>query len=64
MRKNVFVILYMLSSKFRVTRNTFKKEWEGVVRTLKEDDYTTAFIRWYERFNKCVEIGGDYVENS
>ena len=47
-----------------LTRNTFKKEWEGVVRTLKEDDYTTAFMRRYERCKKCVEIGGDYVEKS
>jgi hypothetical protein len=27
----------------------FKTKWEGVIRTLTKDDFTTAFQRWLER---------------
>jgi hypothetical protein len=37
-------------------QNTIKKMWEGVTRAIAQ--------RWYERCQKCVEIGGDYVEKS
>jgi histone-lysine N-methyltransferase SETMAR len=40
----------------------FKTKWEGVMRTLTEDDL--AFERWQHRCKKCVRIGGGYVEKS
>ena len=42
--------------------DSFKTKWEGVVRTLKEDDFTKAFSKWVERHRKCVQLRGDYVE--
>jgi hypothetical protein len=44
--------------------NTIKKTWEGVTRSIAPDEFAIAFWRWYERCQKCVEIGGDYVEKS
>jgi histone-lysine N-methyltransferase SETMAR len=40
-----------------LTKETFKKEWEGA-------DFTIAFRRWYERCEKCIDIAGSYVEKS
>jgi histone-lysine N-methyltransferase SETMAR len=42
----------------------FKTKWEGVVRTLTKDDFARAFERWLERCEKCIRIGGGYVEKS
>jgi hypothetical protein len=28
------------------------------------DDFATAFRRWFERAEKCVRIGGNFVEKS
>jgi hypothetical protein len=36
--------------------------WEGVTCTIGEDEFATAFRRWYERSKKCVRIQGEYVE--
>jgi histone-lysine N-methyltransferase SETMAR len=47
-----------------LTQENLKKEWEGAVRTLSVADFTTAFKRWYERCEKCVNIAGGYVEKS
>ena len=41
-----------------------KTAWEGVTRTIAEEEYAAAFRRWYERSEKCVRIGGDYIEKS
>jgi hypothetical protein len=38
--------------------------WEGAARTIAEEDYADPFRRWYERCEKCVRIGGRYVEKS
>ena len=32
-----------------MTADGVKKAWEGVTRTIAEDEYTTAFWRWYEK---------------
>jgi hypothetical protein len=32
-----------------LTKETFKKEWEGAARTLKAADFSAAFRHWYER---------------
>lgn len=45
-----------------LTAQTFKKEWEGAVRTLSAADFADAFQQWYRRCEKCVNIDGSYVE--
>ncbi len=47
-----------------LTKETFKKEWEGAAKTLKAADVATAFRRWMERCEKCIDIAGSYVEKS
>ena len=47
-----------------LTQESLKKEWEGAARTLTADDFATAFRRWYGRCDKCIRIGGNYVEKS
>jgi histone-lysine N-methyltransferase SETMAR len=47
-----------------LTQETLKKAWEGAVRTLSAADFATAFRRWYERCEKCIDIAGGYVEKS
>jgi hypothetical protein len=44
--------------------DSLKKTWEGVVRTITADEFATAFRRWFERCEKCIRIGGGYVEKS
>jgi histone-lysine N-methyltransferase SETMAR len=45
-------------------QDSLKTAWEGVVRNITADDFATAFRRWFERAEKCVRIGGDFVEKS
>lgn len=47
-----------------LTAGGVKTAWEGVTRTIAKEDYATAFRRWYERAEKCVEIGGEYIEKN
>jgi histone-lysine N-methyltransferase SETMAR len=47
-----------------MTQDTFKKSWEGAVKSLAAADFAEAFRRWYQRHEKCVSIGGGYVEKS
>ncbi len=42
--------------------SSLKKEWERVTRSISADEFATAFQRWYERCQKCIDIGGGYVE--
>ena len=51
----------MLAGK-TLTAQTFKKEWEGAVRTLSAADFADAFQQWFRRCEKCVNIDGSYVE--
>jgi histone-lysine N-methyltransferase SETMAR len=37
---------------------TLKKEWEGVMRSISAEEFATAFRRWFEHCQKCIEIGG------
>jgi hypothetical protein len=39
------------------------KAWEGVIRTITADNFAKAFQQWFERAEKCVRIGGDFVKN-
>ncbi len=45
-----------------MNQEAFQKSWEGVVRTISKEDFAAAFRRWIKRCEKCVRIGGDYVE--
>jgi hypothetical protein len=45
-----------------MTQESFQKSWEGVVRTIAQDDFTAAFRQWMEQSKKCVRIGSNYVE--
>jgi histone-lysine N-methyltransferase SETMAR len=47
-----------------MTLDEFKTKWEGVIRTLTEEDFARAFARWQQRCEKCIRIGGGYVEKS
>jgi histone-lysine N-methyltransferase SETMAR len=47
-----------------LTRETFKKEWEGAVRTLLAADFAEAFQQWFCRCKKCIVIDGSYVEKT
>jgi histone-lysine N-methyltransferase SETMAR len=47
-----------------MTQEEFKKEWEGVLRGVSKDEFAKAFVRWFERCEKCIRIDGDYVEKS
>jgi histone-lysine N-methyltransferase SETMAR len=45
-------------------QDSLKTAWEGVIRTITANDFATAFRRWFERAEKCVRIGGNFVEKS
>jgi histone-lysine N-methyltransferase SETMAR len=60
----LFPKLKMQLAGLTLTQDTFKNTWEGVIRTLSKEDFATAFRRWYERCEKCIEIGGNYVEKT
>ncbi len=45
-------------------QESLKNAWEGVIRTITADDFATAFRRWFERAEKCVRIGRNFVEKS
>jgi histone-lysine N-methyltransferase SETMAR len=45
-----------------LTQETFKKSWEGVVRSIAKEDFAAAFRRWMERCEKCIRVGSNYVE--
>ncbi len=47
-----------------LTRESFKKDWEGAVRTLSAADFAEVFRQWFRRCKKCVNIGGGYVEKT
>lgn len=47
-----------------MTRETFKPELERVLRSISEEAFTTAFQKWIHRHEKCVAIGGSYVEKN
>jgi histone-lysine N-methyltransferase SETMAR len=47
-----------------LTQDSFKKEWEGAVRSITAAEFAEAFWRWFQQHEKCVLIGGGYVEKS
>ena len=36
-----------------LTQDTFKKSWEGAIRTVTKDDFTAAFDKWQHCCKKC-----------
>jgi len=47
-----------------LTQGTFRSTWERASRTIAKEEFAAAFQRWYQRCEKCVHIGGGYVEKS
>ncbi len=43
-------------------QNTLKIEGEGVRRKITTEEFSPTFKQWYERCQKCTEIGCGYVE--
>ncbi len=43
---------------------TLKTTWERAVRSIAVEEFATAFRRWYKRCEKCLQIGGGYVEKT
>ena len=33
-----------------------------VIETLTQEDFHVAFLKLFERYNKCIAAGGDYFE--
>ena len=47
-----------------LTQQSFRSTWDRVLKTISAAEFATAFLRWHERNEKCVRIGGTYVEKS
>ena len=45
-----------------ITDSSVRTEWERAVNTLTTDDFRTAFNKWLERCNKCIDVEGRYIE--
>ena len=46
------------------TQDTFRSSWEGAIKKLSKDDFTTAFKKWIDCCKKCGRLEGNYVETS
>ena len=44
------------------TIEEMKEAVTQVIDTLTQDDFDGAFQKLLERYNKCIEAGGDYFE--
>jgi hypothetical protein len=47
-----------------LSQETIKKAWEGVIKNIVKEHFAAAFRSWLQRSQKCIEIGGGYVEKS
>jgi hypothetical protein len=45
-----------------LTEETFKKNWDGAVRTL--NDLAKAFREWFEHCKKGAKIAGSYAKKN
>jgi hypothetical protein len=43
-------------------QESFKNNWEGVVRSIAKEDYAAAFRRWKEWCGKYIRVSGNYVK--
>ena len=48
----------------RTDSGDFRPGWKGVLRTISAAEFATALHRWYQRNEKCAQIGRTHVENS
>ena len=57
---------FWLIPKLRVCRYETTEEMKEavtkVIDTLRQEDFHGAFQKLLERYNKCIETGGDYFE--
>jgi len=44
-----------------LTQGTFRSTWERASRTISKEEFAAAFQLWYQRCEKCVNIGDGYV---
>ena len=47
-----------------LTQQRFQPTWERVLKSITAAEFATAFLRWYERNKKCIQITGNCVEKS
>ena len=47
-----------------MVQDSFKDTWEGAIKTLAKDDFTTALLNGLELCKKCNSIGSDHAEKS
>ncbi len=45
-----------------LTQESFQKSWVGVIWTIPQDNFATAFQRWMERNKKFIQMGSNYVK--
>jgi hypothetical protein len=45
-------------------KDSLKKTLELVIKTITTDEFATAFRRWFERCEKCIQIDSGYFEKS
>ncbi len=45
-------------------QDSLKTSWEGAIRTITAEEFGAAFQRWFERAEKCIRIGSDFMEKS
>ena len=45
-----------------LTQQSFQPTWERVLKSITAAEFATAFLRLYERNEKCIRITGNYVE--
>ena len=45
-----------------ISGDSVKVEWERDCGRVPSNAFAAAFDRWIERLQKCVQVGGDYVE--
>jgi hypothetical protein len=46
------------------TPEEFMKEWGRLLRSIPKEVFTRAFVRWQERFEKCIHNGSTFAEKS
>ena len=45
-----------------IEEETVRYEWERAVRTISTSEFRATFNRWLEHHEKCIRVGGEYIE--
>ena len=53
---------FWLFPKLRGCRCETIEEMMKIIDTVTQEDFYGAFQKLLERYNKCIEVGGDYIE--